>query len=394
MIYREMKIGILTLPLNTNYGGILQAYALQTVLERMGHEVEVIQWKKNEFKGFPWYKAILVYAKRLLLGRELRREYRLQREGKIIYQPMQESIDRLIHYTNQTIDSKKNLIKYCNQSKFDAFVVGSDQVWRKSYGDDNKSFFNFFQKQKSYPQLATYFLDFVDDLKILPLKISYAASFGVDYAEYSPKESLFYGKLLSKFNVVSVREQQGVQLIKDIYKWNVVAQQVLDPTMLLNAEDYLALVNQQQCKRNQSSYILYYVLDENLNTTKISKEISDSLGMPIVKISVNEQEGTVEERIMPSVEEWLSLFANADFILTDSFHGTVFSIIFNKPFYVVGNVKRGMARFNSLLSQFNIENRLLISGVQKEKFIDWQIVNKNIETAREKSMAVFERINS
>lgn len=387
-----MKIGILTLPLNTNYGGILQAYALQTVLERMGHEVEVIQWEQKEFKGFPWYKAIFIYAKRLILGRELRREYRLQSEGKIIYQPMQESIDRLIHYTNQTIDSKKNLIKYCNQSKFDAFVVGSDQVWRKSYGD-NKSFFIFFQKQKSYPQLATYFLDFVDDLKIIPLKISYAASFGVDYAEYSPKESLFYGKLLSKFNVVSVREQQGVQLIKNIYKWHVDVHQVLDPTMLLTAKDYIDIINKHHCKAIQKPYILYYVLDENLNTTKISKEISESFGVPIVKISLNEQEGTVDDRILPSVEEWLSLFANADFILTDSFHGMVFSIIFNKTFFIISNKKRGMARINSLLSQFNLENRILHSGEQLETLIDWQIVNKKIKVAQNKSIAVFEEIN-
>ena len=385
-----MKIGILTLSLNTNYGGIMQAYALQTVLERMGHDVEVIQWKQKEFKGFPWYKAIFIYAKRLLLGQELRREHRLQREGEFIYQHMQESIDRLIHYSNQTIDSRKSLIEYCNQSKFDAFIVGSDQVWRKSYGK-NKSFFNFFQK-KSYPHLGTYFLDFVSDLEFTPLRISYAASFGVDYAEYTSKEALFYGELLSKFNVVSVREQQGVQLIKDIYKWNVVARQVLDPTMLLNAEDYLALVNRQQCKRNQSPYILYYVLDENLNTTKISKEISNSLCMPIVKISVNDQEGPVDDRKLPSVEEWLSLFVNADFVLTDSFHGMVFSIIFNKSFYVVGNVKRGMARFDSVLAQFQLMNRMIDTvPYDNHGKIDWDSVNDIIGQERKKSMTILEK---
>ena len=381
-----MRIGILTLPLHTNYGGILQAYALQTVLERMGHEVEVIKWKEPEFKGYPFYRAILIYAKRLILGIELRFEYRKQQEKKIVYQHLQESVDRMIHYTNQMIDNRQSLIDYCNRAEFDALVVGSDQVWRKSYG--KKSLSERIFKNVSFPNLDTFYLDFAVELKSQPLKIAYAASFGVDYSEYTAAEASRYGALLSTFDAVSVREQQGVNLITDTYSWAVDAKCVLDPTMLLEADDYKVVCDGSDSKAKHP-YLFYYVLDESKEKSELLSNLATKLSLDVVRVSPNSAVGLPEERVLPSVEEWLSLIASADFVLTDSFHGMLFSIIFHKPFYVIGNEKRGMARFDSLLETFKISDRLVYKNkinLSRLKTIQWQHLNMLINVCRQESI--------
>ena len=377
-----MKIGILTLRLGKNYGGILQAFALQTVLERMGHQVEVMKWKQPEFKGFPMYKAPFIYAKRLFNGKEIFREYREQRESRIVFQNLQKSVNRLIHYTEQTIDNRQSLIDYCNKAKFDALIVGSDQVWRKSYGDT--SFFNKLFPKKTLPNLKTFYLDFVEDLNPKPRCISYAASFGVDYAEYNRKEIDILGSLLKVFDMVSVREENGITLMRDVYKWREDVQQVLDPTLLLTKEDYISLLNIPSGQKT-NPYLLYYVLDESQQKNEVLSKLSNQLSLPIKSI-IPYKEGKVEDRVLPSVEDWVVFFANADFVLTDSFHGMVFSIIFNKPFWVIGNCKRGNARFESLLGLYGLEGRMIAhrEAVAWNKAIDWERVNEIREREKER----------
>ena len=380
-----MKIGILTLQLGKNYGGVLQAFALQTVLERMGHQVEVMRWKQAEFKGFPLYKAPFVYAKRLLNGKEIFREYREQRENKIVYQNLQESVNHLIHYTKRTIDNRKSLIDYCNKARFDVLIVGSDQVWRKSYGDT--SFCNKFLPQKSFPNLKTFYLDFVEDLNTRPRCISYAASLGVDYAEYNRKEIETLGSFLRVFDMVSVREESGISLIRDVYKWRDDVQQVLDPTLLLTKEDYIRLLNIPSTRTEP--YLFYYVLDDSEQKEELLSNLSSQLSLPVKSIIPYSKEGIVEDRVLPSVEDWIASFANANFVLTDSFHGMVFSILFNKPFYVIGNSKRGMSRFKSLLSLFNLEDRLIrpASIISNNKLLmEWSNIATQLKDQYSKSI--------
>lgn len=382
----KMKIGILTLRLGKNFGGVLQAYALQTVLERMGHQVEVMKWKQPEFKGFPMYKAPFIYAKRLFNGKEIFREYREQRESRIVFQNLQESVNRLIHYTEQTIDNWQSLIDYCNKARFDVLIVGSDQVWRKSYGDT--SFFNKLFPKKTLPNLKTFYLDFVEDLNPKPRCISYAASFGVDYAEYNRKEIETLGSFLRVFDKVSVREESGIGLIRDVYKWRDDVQQVLDPTLLLIKEDYIRLLNIPSTKTEP--YLFYYVLDDSEQKKELLSKLSNQLSLPVKSIIPYSKEGKVEDWGLPSVEEWVASFANADSVLTDSFHGMVFSIIFNKPFWVIGNSKRGNARFESLLGQYGLEGRMIAPGgaIDWNKAIDWERVNEIREGEKDRCLGL------
>ena len=245
----------------------------------------------------------------------------------------------------------KNQKGYSKLPHFDALVVGSDQVWR----------------QKLVSPLADYYFNFIDYPAVL---ISYAASFGVDYAEYSDEEMKRCGKLIERFKAVSVREASGVKLIKDIYKWNCNPVVMPDPTLLLSRYDYEKISGEST---GQTSGLFCYILDMTDDKEKIIEKISTICFLQPKIISLD------EEKAYPSVEEWLQSFRDAEFVFTDSFHGCVFSLIFRKPFIAYGNAKRGIARFVSLLDSFGLRERLIESSSDMERMDMQSIKNINKE---------------
>lgn len=336
-----MKIGILTLPLHTNYGGILQAYALQTVLERMGHEVMVID--TPNMKATPSFLTMGKRIAKRALGKrvEIFLERRHNREYPIISQYIQPFIDKYIH--RKEISSLHELRK----ENFDAIVVGSDQVWRPLY------FTSLFKTN-----IRNAYLAFAEDWNIK--RIAYAASFGTDDWEYTPKQTIACRELLRKFDAVSVREESGVQLCKEHF--GVEAQHVLDPTMLLDKEDYIHLIETTETTKSKGT-LLNYILDETPEKCSLMEQIAKDKGLIPFRVNskVEDRTAPLEERIQPPVEQWLRGFYDAEFVVTDSFHACVFSILFNKPFVVIGNKERGMARFSSLLRLFNLESRMIVN---------------------------------
>ena len=214
-----MKIGILTLPLHTNYGGILQAYALQTVLSRLGHNACVIEKEQRPLHLPVWRKPVK-YARRII--RNLRGEpypifyeQKQNRELPIIRQHTDKFIRKNIR--RMTFSAYSAII----ESDFDAIVVGSDQVWRPQYFDD----------------IRTAYLDFAEGWRIR--RMAYAASFGTDAWEYTRSKEKECRRLLRMFDAVSVREASGVELCREHF--GVKAEHVLDPTMLLDRQDYIRL---------------------------------------------------------------------------------------------------------------------------------------------------------
>lgn len=334
-----MKIGILTLALHTNYGGILQAYALQTVLERMGHEVVVLN------KEIPFSQVRpKILLKRLILkmlGRNVvvfseRKRYR---EAPIVNK-------RLIDFRKKYIHEKyiSKLSDMCDY-KLDCIVVGSDQVWRAKY----------FKEQWMEP-MENAFLSFTRGWSIK--RISYAASFGTDSWEYTDNETDKIRESIKLFNAVSVRENSGVSLLKE--HLNVTSELVLDPTLLLSKKDYVNQFNLSKEKQS-SGNLLVYLLDPTIKQKEIIKKIEKS--KKFTSFSVNRKEipltAPIEQRTLPSIEAWLRGFYDAEMIVTDSFHACVFSIIFGKPFIVFGNKQRGMSRFESLLKMFDLSSCLI-----------------------------------
>lgn len=364
-----MKIGILTLPLHTNYGGILQAYALQNVLENMGHEAIIISGKVNKIK-IPYFKLPYILFKRFVLRYVFRRdielffEKRINSEQPIVCKNTYQFIDKYLTISNIPFNKLQ-------VNNFDALIVGSDQIWRPNYCENiYDSFFEF-------------------ALKWNVKRISYAPSFGKDSWDYTAKQTQKCADLIHLFDAISVRESGGVRLCKE--NFNIDSQVVLDPTMLLFASDYvdsLDILNTP--KRNGN--LMVYVLDNSKTKSDILEVINDKLNLKIFKTGSNVEDylATLDQRIQPPLEEWLRGFYDADFVVTDSFHACVFSILFKKPFVVCSNQLRGNERFVSLLSQLDLEDRIVnsIEDLDKIKLIeiDWISVNDKLEILKKKSM--------
>ena len=395
-----MKIAILTQPLGENYGGLLQAYALQRVLRNMGHQVwtednltEVekstiqkkhlhVEEKENTGRSYP--------AKRSFFSRiQKGLSYLCIKKGlyflvkKMIFRVMGLSKFRL--FTNQFIKTQIKTIATRNQANalfiqygIEAYVVGSDQVWRPI----NTVF--------SYK----YFLDFTHETKVK--RVAYAASFGTDEWEFTFEQTATCASLLKKFDAVSVREESAVQICKD--RFGVEALQTLDPTFLLTQADYLSLIKKKSTRKYKKN-IIAYILDVNIEKCSIMRGISDELqckGKMITphpymqKMEMN----TYENDYYLSVEQWLWHFNQASFVITDSFHGCVFAILFNKPFVVIDNKERGSTRFHSLLDLFDLRSRLVYSyddfRQKKNKLlftsIDYDAVNAIIKIKRRESI--------
>lgn len=367
-----MKIGILTLPLNTNYGGILQAYALQNVLEQMGNEVVIIDnpwWLPHLTKK----RAPISYTTRLFQKYILHKNVKIFQE-KYDCQTWDIILQNLIDFVNSHLH-RKTVSLYRdirNHWDLDAMVVGSDQIWRRIYFPD---------------KIDNAFLDFLKDKDII--RVSYAASFGMDKLDYTDEEIANCGQLLRLFNGIGVREKSAIDLCKKHF--GIDAQLVIDPTMLLTRKDYEQLISEKSLMKHNGA-LMVSILDLTENRQQQVAKVVEATKLkafyPLSK-SFENSSLPVEERIIPPIESWLQGFRDAEFIVTDSFHACVFSILFHKPFMALGNKVRGMSRFTSLLSLFGLEKHL-VEDVKNFDFtlkIDWQDVDKRLNDLRKEGMS-------
>ena len=334
-----MRICILTQPLQTNYGGLLQAYALQTVLKRVGHEV----WTEDRRENRDNLLGVLKNNAKILLGPIRKFYYPTISEKKIISKNTNFFIQKYINTTCPIYSTNKSLFGEYN---FDAFIVGSDQVWRPMY---------------SYG-IYNYFLDFTIGKNVK--RIAYAASFGTDQWEFTPEQTAVCSELAKQFDAISVREDSAIGLCRQYLNINAV--QLPDPTLLLDKNDYLEIIKNDRPENSHSGGILTYILDDSEIKRSVVQKVSSKLKLNSFSVMPQAQfkdvgKKGIEKCIYPPVAEWLQGFADADFVVTDSFHGTVFSIIFNKPFISIANGKRGTSRFTSLLKTFGLEDRLIYS---------------------------------
>ena len=363
-----MRIGILTLTLHSNNGGIHQAYALQTVLERMGHDVKKKKKKRQPLR-LPLWKAPLSYGKRIiknLTGHPypICFEQKINREEPLVRQNTDKFVNKYIK--RRFVDDFSEIGK----DDFDAIVVGSDQVWRPKYFIDG---------------IENAYLTFAKEWNIR--RIAYAASFGTDKWEYSSEQTTSCRRLLKNFDAVSVRESSAVTLCRE--HLGVDVKRVLDPTMLLSTNDYMKLFDANGTPKSNGN-LLCYIIDETPEKMSFVNKIAQERGLIPFRVNskVENLIAPLQERIQPPVEQWLRGFYDADFVVTDSFHACVFSILFNKPFFVLGNEKRGLSRFSSLLGMFGMENLLVTNKDlnEKQNDIDWARVMSLL--AEEKKKAI------
>ena len=364
-----MKILIVTHPLGNNYGGLLQAYALQQVLKGLGYS--------------PWIMNVGSESLKIKVLRQLRntvytllgRFYVTQRDKDELSHNMTYFAKTYITPQTPVLQSRKAKRNYLVKNGFNAVIVGSDQVWRPIYLN------NIFH----------YFLDFTEGLNVK--RISYAASFGVDLWEFSVELTNRCRKLIAQFDAISVREVSGVTLCKEHLHRDATL--VLDPTLLLPKEHYVELIGKEK-EPMVSGDMFCYILDKSEDTKRIVDEISLSMKYQPYYCMPDEVEYSKMTKynkksfVYPPVTQWLRSIMDAKMVLTDSFHGCVFSIIFNKPFWIVVNKNRGAARFSSLLNLFGLENRIVKDDEVKSKDwnepIDWNNVNPVKEQWKGKSL--------
>ncbi len=334
-----MKIGILTHPLKTNYGGILQNYALQTSLINLGHDVKTIHIGQKT-RTLDRIKSLVKYPlKKLLKNRSLKAPLN-SNQIRHIEQYTQSFIKKNIRTTKPLTWVNHKLH---NEYNFDAYIVGSDQVWRPSY----------------VHKIEDMFLEFAEVEDVC--RLAYAASFGIDKWTFSKGEEKKCKALIKKFDAVSVREKSGIGLCKKHF--NTDAVHLIDPVALLEMSDYINLIPEGQRKVRNNKQITCYILDQQMQKDAIIKNASETLDSNIERINnplSKDESVSYKDRIVPPVENWLAGFHNADYVITDSFHGTLFSIIFNKPFITIGNSSRGNTRMESLLRDFSLEKQLIV----------------------------------
>lgn len=358
-----MKIGILSLILHTNYGGILQSYALQTILERMGHTVVVLDKDRDSHKSA--IRQCLTLGKYILYRYLLKKNIKyynprkLNRERKEREQNTQAFINKYIH-RRVVRNIQSGILK-----DVEAIVVGSDQVWRPKY---------FEAQWKTGIEHA--FLKFASSYQIK--RIAYAPSFGTETWEFSDEKTNICSELLQVFDAVSVRETSAIELCRNkLYRNDVI--QTLDPTLLLSKEDYEYLIKRADVKKSPGN-LLCYILDYSEEKQELIERVAKE--RHLVPFHTNSKIGNPDapqkDRIQPPVEQWIRSFMDADFVVTDSFHACVFSIIFERPFVVIANEDRGTSRYKSLFSMLSLESHLLNSIDEYDSSLSYIVNEKTI----------------
>ena len=351
-----MRVGIVTQPLEMNYGGILQNWALQQALKSLGHEpitIDAYQRFSTPHYIFNWLRGHLMRAmgKRASLPLRYHGAIRSEKTGKFI--------ETHINKTHVMWDYKPSVVKKYN---IESLLVGSDQVWRIWYIKTH---------------LEDMYLKFAEGLP-LKRRVVYAASLGVDEWEYNAEQTAACAPLAQKFDAISVREKSGVELCRKYL--GVDAQCVLDPTMLLDADGYQEIIDHEW--NIAEPYLAVYTLDITPVKKAFINALAEARGLQVHYFSPG-------WKSQLTVEQWLAMLSQASMIVTDSFHGTVFSVLFGKEFYTMCNPHRGNSRITWLLQQVGLENRLISDTdpvEPKVHEIDWNDVNSRLEQRRRESM--------
>lgn len=366
-----MRIGILTQPLHNNYGGLLQNFALQEALRKMGHTPLTLDVKYQPYK-LTFVTRCIKFVARFL--KKIRGDKNIifvdvVKQMNFFNFPQKDQKDFIDKYIEIESFTKPLEKTFWDSHDLDALIVGSDQVWRCRFS----------------PYIFNYFLNFAEDKEDIT-KISYAASFGVEYWDGDHELIEPIKSLLRHFSAVSVREESGVAICKSTF--NKDATLVLDPTLLLEVSDYKRIILQtsdapasspQQQSLTRTCAV--YILDATSEQLRRINDVCNAKGLSVNYIGRPDRKG------FPSVMSWLSGIFSSDYVITDSFHGTVFSILAHKKFTTIVNAARGTARFETLLNMLDLKERLVsVDGeLINEMPIDYDKVEEKLNEQRKSS---------
>ena len=314
-----------------NYGADLTAYALQYLIDTLDDYSSLLI--DNQFLSFKYGYTNLNFFK---------------------------NFEKNLKKTNY-LSKYSDFINLNNYSE--TFISGSDQVFRVSKLGENK---------------YQYLLDFVNSDK---KKIAFSASFGVNKEKFlreNPSETIEHMKTsLKSFDFISVREKSGVEICKELFE--VDAEWIIDPVFIIDKSNYDELI--KNSTKDFSNKIVSYVLDTNKEYKNAHKYFSKKYNLEVIELANSNE----------SIENWLAAIKNCEFLITDSFHGMCFAIIFNKPFICLANKQRGASRFESILEMLNIENQCIndVNEIYEKDCIfkvDYEKVNQRIAEEAQKGL--------
>lgn len=373
-----MHIGIITFHCADNYGAVLQCYALKKYLEKLGQDVEVINYSPyyltSEYKMFPSLK--LIFEKCLTKGFFYTWE-------NIIYVCICTFFERFkkkkkfrdfrIHYIG--IKGKKiKKLSQKNKLSYDLYITGSDQVWNPKLNNGD----------------ITYYLNFVGENA---KKISYAASIGTFEIE---KYKTIMSQYLQRFDAISIREKSFKNLVEDLSKKKVSV--VLDPVFLLNKEDWNNLI--QKNNKFPGKFIFMYVFNKDDEAISLANYLSRIYNLPVIHFYY----GSLRKKIeidgkcffFDGPIDFLSYIKHAEYIITNSFHCVTFSLIFQKEFYAY-LIRDGGSRISDLLEELSLQDRLCMNKKPQDIIIntikiDYNIVNNILDKLKQKSYNYLDEI--
>ncbi|SEL84014.1 Polysaccharide pyruvyl transferase [Maribacter orientalis] len=363
-----MKIALITIHRVTNYGAILQAFATKKILGLYG-DVKIIDYNKEHLSqstDLLRFK-LSVHGIKMFLHDLLnfRNRYELLRKLKKFNRD----------YMNLSSEMDKNKLDLGSADNFDVYVCGSDQIWNPIVVSRDRKIDPIF------------FLSFVKNNAV---KFSYASSIG--HYEFNEIEKVEVKKLLQDFKMISVRESDGKKKIEDIIQ-NKEIHHVVDPTLLLPKNEWYRTFNVIE-KVPKDKYILVYSVPRTDLIKKAIAFFASKLGFKVKAIDKMLFPITkIDEHIRNAgPKEFIQLYANASFVITDSFHGTCFAINFEKPFVCISANERANRQQN-LLSILNISERIMFKESDFSNLnlnVDYTEVTPKLNKAREESLEYIE----
>lgn len=358
---KNNKIGTITFHKAINYGAVLQTYALQKALINEGINTEVINYTNNKIDNS--YKLFHNKSIKKIISDVIYFFVKMKKKKKF----------------NKFINDNIILSEECKsfsdlekiETNYDMFITGSDQVWNSKHTGMDEG----------------YFLKFVKNSK---KKNSYAASFGFNEIPEGKQE--IYTEMLKEFNNISVREKNGINIINSLIKPNCDVEIHLDPTFLIDKEDWNKIAKIPK----ETDYILVFVMQKNKTIFEFAEKLAKETGKKIIYISDSfKKRIKAKYKYTLSPEEWLGYFINANYIVTNSFHGAAFSIILNKKFYMELQKPPATAnsRLEDLLEKFGLQDRKIVNGENAVRTdIRWEYVNNIINEEKNKSINYLRKI--
>ncbi|MDU1340364.1 MAG: polysaccharide pyruvyl transferase family protein [Clostridium butyricum] len=365
-----MKVGILTFHNAHNYGAVLQAYALKKKISELGHNVEIVNYRNENIDKR--------YEKKLRAGISLKDfKYPRQLINKISYkknvpymQPAWEKqCEKFTSFINmQLLNSKSHItIDDLKKSNYDVLIVGSDQVW-SSWITDGLD--------------PVYLLDF----KFNGRKISYAASLMGGSIDDSEKD--YFIKCLQDFDYISVREDSLRKSVIETCKCDAVT--VLDPTLLINSESYEEIESKELLFNER--FIFAYFVSENVELMRCAEKLAKESGFKLLELHYYMQKKYDDHNQIADIgpAEFLWYIKNSEYVITNSFHGTVFSILYKKNFY---SVYEKNARINNLLEALKLEDRHAVNSneIDFNRVINFENVDRYLNNFRESSIGFLKK---